>query len=1392
MKTKLLSLLFVLLSFSSFAQTTAIPDLNFEKFLINEGIDSGTPDGVVLTSNINTLTSLSPSGLNITSLVGIQDFVALTSLNCSFNSITALDVSKNVALTRLNCFTNKLTSLDVTSNVNLTSLSCSENKITSLDVSKNLLLTSLDCYTNLLPSIDVSNNTALTSLNCNFNPFTTLDVSKNTALTFLNCNYNQLKTLDVSKNVLLTSLNCNGNTLTSLDISKNTVLTFLDCTANKLTSLNLKNGNNTKFSTFSSFKSNSDLTCILVDSDVYSNANWTTIKDATASYAMDCTVQQYTLIPDVNFEKKLIALGIDYGATDGKVLTSKINTLTSLNVSGNLIADLTGIQDFVALTSLNCSFNQLTSLDVSKNTALTKLSCGNNLITSLDVSNNKLLTEIDCSSNKLISFDIASNTALIYLKCNSNQLINLDTSKNVVLTSLECYGNKLTSIDVSKNDSLLFFRCEYNKLTSIDLTKNISLDRFFCDNNLLTSLDISKNVMLTNMRCSDNKLTSLITKNPLLKTLECYRNSLKTINLSQNTELISLSAGSNSLNNLDLSKNLKLIELSVYRNSLNTLDISKNVLIDNIRCEQNYLINLDVSKNLALKSLSCENNYLTSLDTSNNILLTSISCGGNKLESFDISKNTSLNYLTVGGTNLSELNLKNGNNLKIKSISLLNNRRLTCILVDDETYSNTNWSLFKDNWASFSTDCIPFTIIPDSNFEDKLITLGIDTDGKNGKVLTANISSIKNLDVSNSLILDLTGIQDFIALEILNCKSNKLKRIDLSKNILLQQLVCSSNDLLSLNLKNGNNSKMQNMDSGNFKNNPLLSCIQVDNVAFSNTNWSNAKDTNVAYSTNCSAITNFTLIPDSNFENKLIKLGIDNDGLNGGILTSSISSLKELNLTENPNVQTTPISDITGIQDFISLEKLEVGLNRLSKLDVSKNVLLKELLCFDNQLTSLDLSNNTKLSYLICSDNTISSLDVSKSPNIYLLNCENNQLTNLDVSNNLSLRYFQCQSNKLTNLDVSKNLSLQQLTCSKNQLSKIDVSKNVFLQLLRCGSNMITDSNLSINNSLYQLSCEFNQLITLDLSKNKNIQELDCRSNNLVNLNIRNGNNIKFTTTYNYQLNFTNNPNLTCIQVDDVAYSNANWSTLKDATASYNTTCGEPIVLSSDNFTITSKSESCANQNNGEISITAKQTNTYVAIINGNYYNFINNNLTISDLSPATYKVSILVPGRDFEQIFTVVISKGATITGRSTFNSNKVAVEITEGTAPYAVFVNGTPQFETVAKDFVVEAQKGDLVEVKTAKACEGVFSNQQDGAVLDLLSGYPNPTSGKFEISLATAKKEVNIAVFTLDSQLISNDTYAVANGKVQLNLENQPTGVYLVKVNLDQPAYLKIIKK
>ncbi len=55
------------------------------------------------------------------------------------------------------------------------------------------------------------------------------------------------------------------------------------------------------------------------------------------------------------------------------------------------------------IKGLDCNITNLTSLDVSKNTALTYLICSSNNLTSLDVSKNTKLTELDCGYNNLTS-----------------------------------------------------------------------------------------------------------------------------------------------------------------------------------------------------------------------------------------------------------------------------------------------------------------------------------------------------------------------------------------------------------------------------------------------------------------------------------------------------------------------------------------------------------------------------------------------------------------------------------------------------------------------------------------------------------------------------------------------------------------------------------------------------------------------------------------------------------------------------------------------------------------------------------------------------------------------------------------------------------------------------
>ena len=118
------------------------------------------------------------------------------------------------------------------------------------------------------------------------------------------------------------------------------------------------------------------------------------------------------------------------------------------------------------------------------------------------------------------------------------------------------------------------------------------------------------------------------------------------------------------------------------------------------------------------------------------------------------------------------------------------------------------------------------TSIPDQNFEQALIDLAIDSDGVvNGEVLTDDINTITQLDIANKNISTLNGIEDFEALEVLNCSYNNISSLDLSNNTALTSVNCRSNMLTALNVKNGNNDDLVTL---NALDNIDLKCIQAD------------------------------------------------------------------------------------------------------------------------------------------------------------------------------------------------------------------------------------------------------------------------------------------------------------------------------------------------------------------------------------------------------------------------------------------------------------------------------------------------------------------------------------------------------------------------------------
>ena len=159
--------------------------------------------------------------------------------------------------------------------------------------------------------------------------------------------------------------------------------------------------------------------------------------------------------PDEAFRKYLKAtFDVNH---DNKLAPAERNAVKEINVHGGYdgqkITSLKGIEFFPNLEGLYCSENQLSSLDVSKNTALEVLICYNNQLSSLGslgVSQNAALWRLNCSGNRLTSLDVRQNAALKELYCYKNQLTELDVSGNPVLWYLDCSQNSLTSLDVSQ------------------------------------------------------------------------------------------------------------------------------------------------------------------------------------------------------------------------------------------------------------------------------------------------------------------------------------------------------------------------------------------------------------------------------------------------------------------------------------------------------------------------------------------------------------------------------------------------------------------------------------------------------------------------------------------------------------------------------------------------------------------------------------------------------------------------------------------------------------------------------------------------------------------------------------------------------------------------------
>ena len=187
-------------------------------------------------------------------------------------------------------------------------------------------------------------------------------------------------------------------------------------------------------------------------------------------------------IPDANFKDALLSHNpvIDTNE-DGEIQCDEAAAYSDiLSLQFSDIEDLTGIEAFVNVPYINCSGNQLTSLDVSQNVALTRLDCNNNQLTTIDVSNNTVLQALYCGENLMTQVDVSSNTALNSFHATGSQnltMINIANGNNSNFIRMMVAGSpNLTCIQVDAiSDTANWSGADFNKPSQAQYSTNCTM-----------------------------------------------------------------------------------------------------------------------------------------------------------------------------------------------------------------------------------------------------------------------------------------------------------------------------------------------------------------------------------------------------------------------------------------------------------------------------------------------------------------------------------------------------------------------------------------------------------------------------------------------------------------------------------------------------------------------------------------------------------------------------------------------------------------------------------------------------------------------------------------------------------------------------------------------------
>ncbi len=956
-----------------------------------------------------------------------------------------------------------------------------------------------DNFENYLETHDANGNTvsvgSTESLGNGIEDDNYADATKVETVTDLDISSSMITDLTgISDFTALKTLDCASNTITSLDMSSNTKLSSLDCSNNTLTNLNLTNVSEDFLALDT--RNNSDLTCIRVD-DASFDLGATSNTDNHTSFNEYC---DETYVPDANFEHYLethdrsgneVELGSYESlgnriANDNIVFTSSINyeltqTLTIENLG---ISDLTGIEDFGFLETLNCASNTLTSLDVTENLNLANLFCSNNQLTSLSFANSGSYDTIDCSNNLLTSLDMTGGVM--------DDLRDFDATNNPGLTCIRvvdvpaAIGN-FTNIDAQ---TLYSENCEYTYIP------DDSFEAYF------STITLSDGITPVDDIPDDNYVP--------------------TANIVELTAL-SLRGHSPAITDLTGIKSFTALKtLDLFLHNLSSLDVSQNRELQNVWLNSNAGISsLDFTNNTKLKTVDLQGVWdLEELLFSDSTVVTFLDVRATKLTAIDLTVHPNLsNFNAEGASLLTEINTIG---ITPGTINAINCSSLECILVDDVAEAVAGSGTYA-NWTVDDTSVYcGLTYVPNDLFEYYLEThdadgnsadIGGATSLGNGVldddyVINKRIQNVENLAIFRRNIDDFTGIEEFVNLKEFRLITNTSSvALDLTSNTKLESIRFDYMDIESIDVTG------LDQLTELYLNDCDLDALDVStNIALESLNVSNNNLEDLDVTTNV----------------ELLELKLQRNN----VAKIDISTLTKLEEFEAPFNELTELN----VEHNTALESLSISSNSISELDVSGLENLAILYAYNLNISSLDLSNNSDLTRVSCSSNA----------SLTYLNLKNGNNANLnpsdfDISDNASLTCVTVDDVDYANgiLTTKDSQTIYSTFCSEtyvpddifeNYLETHDIDGNVVavgdtnslgngiadddyvgkesieaVTILRIFNQDIADyTGLEVFKNLLEFNITTNAVsdLELDFRSNTKLEEIRCSRVDIKNINI--------------------------------------------------------------------------------------------------------------------------------------------------------------------------------------------------------------------------------------------------------------------------------------------------